>query len=108
MATISITIGACEKSTALRADHVHARRHHRRRMDQGRDGRRAFHRVRAARRTSGICALFPVAPMNSSRQMADSTPKLHALNRQHAAAASCDGAEVERAEGGVDQEDRRG
>ena len=37
---------------------------------------------------SGICALLPVAPTNSSRQIADSTPKC-AVSIGIAAAAFC-------------------
>ena len=44
-ATIASVSGACAEQHGVAPDHVHARRHHRRGVDQRRDRRRAFHRV---------------------------------------------------------------
>jgi hypothetical protein len=74
MATIVMTCGACENSTAFRpsmytpavtmvAAWIRA--------DTGVGPSMAS----GSQTYSGICALLPVAPTNSSRQMNDSTPK---------------------------------
>ena len=51
---------------------------------------------------SGICALLPVAPTNSSRQMSEMTP--NCVFDRHRRGRVRDGAEVERAERVEDQE----
>ena len=51
---------------------------------------------------SGICALFPVAPTNRSRQIADSTPNVVVSTGSRRGG---DFTEIERAEGIEDQED---
>ena len=87
MAMPSMTIGACEKSTAFRptmytpAVTIVAAWM---RADTGVGPSIAS----GSQTNNGICALFPVAPTNSSRQMTDSTPKCPDSTGKRAA-ASC-------------------
>ena len=85
------------------ADHVHARGHHRRRVDQRRDRRRTLHRVRQPDVERNLRAL---AGRADEQQQADR--RQHAEMRRldrHRRRGILDGAEIERAEHRVDQKD---
>ena len=95
-ATIVSVCGRVAEQHRVAPDHVHARRHHRRRMDQRRDRRRAFHRVRQPDVERNLRRLAGRADEQQQRDQRDRAERR--LRARARATGARDLLEVERAE----------